>query len=82
MEALVPTPECWQELGELRAEVDSLKRQREEDEKRIRDLEHERARLGGIGAVVGLSFTAMGVLFADQIRLAVLKVANFIFGTN
>jgi len=64
----MPTQECYQDIGALQAEVETLKKQREEDHKRIDALENDRIRLTTIGGVVAFMLTALGVLFADPIR--------------
>lgn len=64
----MPTPECWEELGTLSAKIDVLMKQHEENEDRIRKLEHDRVRITTIGGVVALALTGLGVLFSDAIR--------------
>ena len=64
----MPTSECFQDIGALHAEVEFLKKQREEDHRRIAALENERIRLTTIGGVVAFGLTGLGVLFADPIR--------------
>jgi hypothetical protein len=65
----MPTPECYEDLGALKAEVEALKRQREDDRGRIEALEADRIRLTTIGAVAAAVLTGLGVLFADPIRM-------------
>jgi hypothetical protein len=64
----MPSLEFYQDLGALQAEVEILKKQREEDHKRIDALENDKIRLTTIGGVVAFALTALGVLFADPIR--------------
>jgi hypothetical protein len=71
----MPTPECWEELGALRAEVDMYAKQYNCDtqriamlEKRIEDLEHDRVRIKTAGALAALFLTGIGMLFGDVIR--------------
>jgi len=68
MESAVPTKECFEELGALRAEVDALKQRVKEDNLRIAALEHDKVRLTTIGGLFALLLTGLGVLFADPIR--------------
>lgn len=64
----MPNEECFRDIGALQAEVEALKRQREEDHRRIEALESDKIRLTTIGGVVAFMLTALGVLFADPIR--------------
>ena len=70
----MPTPECWQELGELRAEVDSLQRYIETNEARIKILEADRVRLKTIIGVIAFLFTGIGVFFGDVIKKFILTL--------
>ena len=64
----MPTPECWEELGSLRAKVTELENQSSEDHDRIDALEHDKIRLKTIGGVIAFLLTGLGVFFADPIR--------------
>lgn len=70
---VMPTPECWEELGALRAEVDTLRKQEQVNHERIRLLEDERVRLKTIGAGFAFLLTGLGVFFSDPIRKFVLS---------
>ena len=60
--------ECYQDIGALQAEVEALKKQREDDHRRIEALENDRIRLTTIRGVAAFVLTALGVLFANPIR--------------
>jgi len=64
----MPSPEFYQDIGALQAEVEILKKQCEEDRRRIETLESDKIRLTTIGGVVAFLLTALGVLFAEPIR--------------
>ena len=75
----MPTPECWEELGHLRAEVDMHAKQRAEDvrliyslKERLDELDHDRIRLKTIGGLIAFILTGIGVLFSDPIKKFVL----------
>lgn len=70
----MPTPECWAELGALRAEVDALRKLEASNHDRIRLLETEKVRLKTAGAVVGFILTGLGVFFSDPIRKFILGI--------
>jgi hypothetical protein len=77
----MPTPECWEELGALRAEVDIYSKQYNCDtqridmlERRIEGLEHDRIRIKTAGALAAFALTGVGVLFGDVIRKGIATV--------
>ena len=80
----MPTPDCFEDIGELRAKVQALTALREEDVKRqyenarrISELENDRLRLRTIGGVIGFILTGLGVFFAEPIKTFISKVLGF-----
>ena len=76
----MPTPECWEELGKLRAEVDIYSKQFSIDtlriqtlESRINELEHDRIRVKTLGGLAAFLLTGIGVFFADPIRKVLMS---------
>jgi hypothetical protein len=57
----MPTPECYADIGALKARVDLLEQGRESDAEKIAELTKERARIGG--AVWALSFVFSAALY-------------------
>jgi hypothetical protein len=57
----MPTPECFEDIGALKARVDLLERERANDSAKITELTKERARIGG--AVWALSFVFSAALY-------------------
>jgi hypothetical protein len=68
MEGIMPTEDCWKELGALRSEMNELKSLRAIDEARIAELERDKVRITTIGGLIAVGLTSLGVLFADPIR--------------
>lgn len=82
----MPTPECWQDIGQnfgrLAAKMDDLKDEFKKHEDRqtqelaelkndVSDLKVDRARMTAIGAVAALILPGIGVIFGEPIRLMV-----------
>lgn len=57
----MPTPECFEDIGALKARVELLERERISDSAKIAELTKERARIGG--AVWALSFVLSAALY-------------------
>lgn len=72
----MPSPDCWERLGELSAEVDMLKIQNASLQTRVRQLEGDRIRLMTVGGVLAFFLTGLGVFFSDIVRGAFLKLLN------
>ena len=77
----MPTPECWEELGALRAEVTMYEGRRREDmksiaelQKRVDELEHDRLRVKTVGGVVAFILTGIGVFFSEPIKKFLLSL--------
>jgi len=79
----MPTPECWEELGALKALLQESLNQRKENlamikrlEDRIDQLERDRVRLKTIGGVFAFLLTGIGVFFADAIKKLIITLFN------
>lgn len=64
----MPTPECYQEIGELRAQVDQLLEQQRINSNRITALEMDKVKVATFGGILAFCLTGIGVIFADPIK--------------
>jgi len=64
----MPTPECWEDLGRLKTQVDELLRQNIDYQKRIAVLEGDRIKVKTIGGICAFLLTGLGVYFSEPVR--------------
>jgi hypothetical protein len=70
----MPTPDCWETIGHLKADIEVLKENDKVKDARIKALESDRIRLVTVGGVVAFLLTGVGAFFADPIRKLFLGI--------
>ena len=64
----MPDENCFRDIGAIEARLEHVEKENEKLRMDVAQLQNDRAKLAGMGAIVSLIFMAVGFLFADVMK--------------